>query len=402
VPIVAVDIWYHVGSRNERRGRTGFAHLFEHLMFEGSEHVPPGEFDRLLEEQGGFNNGSTSTDRTNYWITVPSHALELALFLEADRMGWLEAAITAERLEAQRSVVMNERRQNYENRPYGLAHEKLFEALYPPEHPYHWPIIGWMDDIRAATLADVLDFFRRYYGPGNATLAIAGAVPFAQARDAAERYFADIPTRSPVAVVQPTTPALLAPRRIVLPDDVHLPRLYMGWHSPATFAPGDAVLDMTAHVLAHGKSGRLYRRLVYDLEIAQDLDAYQDSGLLGSTFVVEITARPGVPLERLEAEVNGELRRLADHGVETDELERARNIIQTTFFDSLETVGGFGGKADRLNLYAFYAHDPGYVGRDLARYSSVTPDAVRLTVGQWLIEAASVTLHVVPVVGAAP
>ena len=396
VPVVAVNLWYHVGSANERPGRTGFAHLFEHLMFEGSEHVPEGRFDELLEGVGAINNGSTDTDRTNYWETLPPNGLELALWLEADRMGWLEAAITEQQLEAQRGVVKNERRQSYENRPYGLAYETLAAALYPPQHPYHWPTIGSMADLDAATLADVVAFFRTYYAPNNASLAIAGDVDFGAARALVEKYFAEIPGGPAVPPVQAPDPTLAATARPVLEDDVQLPRLYVSWHSPALFAPGDAALDVAASVLADGKTSRLYRTLVYDRQVAQDVAAYQSSAALGSDFTAVVTARPEVGLAALEAEVRAELERMAAEGITPRELERARNARETAFVDGLQTVGGFGGKADRLNQYLFHTGEPDWAGQDLARYRTLTPADVQAAVRRWLVEPHSVVLSVVP------
>jgi zinc protease len=399
-PLAAVNVWYHVGSRNERPGRTGFAHLFEHLMFEGSAHVPAGRFDELLEAAGGSNNGSTSQDRTNYWETVPASALELALWLEADRMGWLADTMTQGKLDAQRDVVMNERRQVYENQPYGLAHETILAALYPPDHPYHWPVIGSMADLRVATLDDVLAFFRTYYAPGNASLAVAGDVRADEVCALAERYFGDVPAGPAVPAVVPP-PIVTGPeRRIVLEDDVQLAQLHVVWRAPAAFAPGDAEHDVAAHVLAYGKAARLYRRLVHDLELAQEVTAFQDGGQLGSAFTVEVTARPGVGLAGIEAVVREEVAALAESGPSARELERARNVIETEFVDALRTVGGFGGKADRLNMYAFHTGDPGWVGADLRRFQQATAagvaGALQATIGH-----APVVLEVVPRAGSA-
>jgi zinc protease len=392
VPLVAVNLWYHVGSRNERPGRTGFAHLFEHLMFEGSENVPEGRFDELLEAAGGVNNGSTSPDRTNYYETLPAHALELALWLEADRMGGLLPAMSQAKLDAQRDVVKNERRQSYENRPYGLAYETILAELYPPNHPYHWPTIGSMADLDAATLDDVLSFFRTYYAPNNASLVVAGAVSAAEVRELAEKHFGAIPRGPEVPPVAAPPAALDGDRRRVLEDAVQLPRLYMAWHSPASFAEGDAELDVAATILADGKASRLHRRLVYELQIAQSVQAFQNGGQLGSSFFIVVTARPDVPLSRIEQEVRDELAAVA-RGVEAREVERARNKIETSFVDGLQDVGG---RADRLNLYAFYTGDPGFVVRDLARYRAVTAKSVSDAVRTYVAEAPAVILSVVP------
>jgi len=395
LPLAAVNLWYHVGSKDERPGRTGFAHLFEHIMFEGSLNVPKGGFDELLESIGGTNNGSTSTDRTNYWETVPSNAVELALFLEADRMGWLLETMTQEKLDAQRDVVKNERRQSYENRPYGLAFETLAKALYPPTHPYHWPIIGWMDDLDAATLDDVIGFFRTYYTPANATLAIAGDVDTDAVMRVVERQFGDI-TGSPALPAVIAQPARLPGHVfLTLEDDVHLPRLYLSWHSPRIFDTGDAELDIASAILAHGKSSRLYHRLVYQLGIAQDVDAYQDSALLGSTFTIAVTARPGVAIEDIAKHTLAVIRELA-HDAPDDEVLRAVRHVETSVVGSLQCVGGFGGRADRLNHYAFYVNDPGYVAKDLARYTEAAPEAVMRAVQMHLLDEPFVALTIVP------
>jgi zinc protease len=394
-PLACVNVWYHVGSKDEAPGRTGFAHLFEHLMFEGSEHVPSGSFDGMLEEVGGINNGSTSPDRTNYWELVPSNAVELALWLEADRMGGLLHAISDTQLEAQRGVVMNERRQSYENRPYGLASETLLAALYPALHPYSWPTIGSMADIAAATLGDVRHFFRTYYSPNNATIAVAGDVSADNVRDMVERYFGDIPRGPDVPRTQHPLVSLDSERRLLLDDEVQLPRLYMAWHSPAAFDDDDAALDAASAVLAHGRSARLYRKLVYERQVAHSVSAYQASALLGSTFRVTITARPDVPLAQLEDAVREEIADIAANGIADDELERSRNGIETSFVDGLQNVGGFGGKADQLNLYYFHTGQPDFADADLARYRRLSTADVSAAVHRWL-RAPAVVLNVVP------
>src|SRR5690242_17492017 len=271
VPIVTVNMWYHVGSSRERPGRTGFAHLFEHLMFMGSGHVKPGEFDEWLESVGGSNNGSTAEDRTNYWINVPSNALELALFLESDRMGYLLDTMTPQTVDAQRDVVKNERRQSYENRPYGQADITLTEMLYPANHPYHWPVIGYMPDLTAASYDDVVAFFKKYYAPSNASLVVAGDIDTAKTRALVEKWFGDI---KPGAAVEPTSVpgvALTGVQRKTITDKVQLPKLYLAWLTPPHLAPMDAALDVVADVLTGGKNSRLYKRLVYDLQIAQSV-----------------------------------------------------------------------------------------------------------------------------------
>lgn len=393
-PVVCANMWYFVGSKDERAGRTGFAHLFEHLMFEGSQNVRKGEFDELLETVGGINNGSTSPDRTNYWETVPANALALPLFLESDRLGWFLETITQEKLDGQRDVVKNERRQSYENRPYGLAYETVMKHLYPPTHPYHAPVIGWMADLDAATLEDVRSFFQTYYAPNNAALAIAGAVHAHDAFELAEKYFGEVRAAAAPPRVTAAPVTLHTTVALQLEDDVHLPRLYMAWHSPAIFAAGDAELDAAARVLAGGKTARLYQRLVHDLEIAQDVEAEQESGLLGSTFGLSVTARTGVTLARIADEVHAILRD-AVRDLNERELDRARNHILTSTIDAIQSVGGFGGKADRLNHYFYYTGEPDYIARDLERYERLNVEVVRSQL-RHTIEAPAVTLSVVP------
>ena len=310
VPIATVNMWYHVGSARERPGRTGFAHLFEHLMFMGSGHVKPGEFDTLLEAVGGTNNGSTETDRTNYWINVPSNALELALFLESDRMGYLLDTMTPATVDAQRDVVKNERRQSYENRPYGMADITLTEMLFPEGHPYHWPVIGYMPDLTAASYEDVVAFFKKYYAPGNASLVVAGDLDTAATRRMIEKWFGDVKPGPPVE--PPTIPgvALTGVQKKTMTDRVQLPRLYLAWTTPRHFEPGDAALDVVADVLAGGKNSRLYKRLVYDMQIAQSVSAFQSSSRLASYFEIQVTPRPGHTADEMQKVVDEEIARL--------------------------------------------------------------------------------------------
>jgi zinc protease len=396
LPVAAVNVWYHVGSKNEQPGRTGFAHLFEHIMFEGSAHVPEGEFDVLLEGAGGVNNGSTSNDRTNYWENIPANALELALWLEADRMGFLLETMTQEKLDLQREVVKNERRESVDNQPYGRAFETVYEHLYPSRHPYHWPIIGSMDDLSAATLDDVKRFFRTYYAPGNAALAIAGDVDEAEVGRLVERYFGSLPAGPPVPAVDVPEVTLASDRRVVIEDDVQLPRLYIAWHGARAYTEEDAALDVLASVLSDGKSSRLYKRLVYDAQIAQDVSAFQNGQELAGSFWIVTTAKPGVGLDDLEVVVGQELERLVRDGVTPSERERAVNGVETSFVRSLERVGGFGGKADRLNEYHFLTGSPGFVDRDLARYRRVGEGDLVDAARRFLLDRHAVRLGVVP------
>jgi zinc protease len=396
LPVVAVNVWYHVGSSDEKPGRTGFAHLFEHVMFMGSQHVPTGEFDRLLEAAGGDNNASTSEDRTNYYEDGPANALPLMLYLDADRMGFLLPEMTADKVDLQRGVVQNERRQSYENRPYGLAEENILERLYPASHPYHWPVIGSMADLQAATLDDVRAFFQRYYTPNNATLAIAGDITARDARPLVERYFGDI-ARGP-AVTRTPPPPVLVTRAVgaVLEDRVQLPRVYDAWHTVKAFRADDATLDVLANILASGRSSRLYRRLVYELQVATDVVAYQDGSRIDGKFVAYATARPGHDLGELQRVIDEELRKLADQGPTPREVERAQNTFEAQFLSRMERVGGFGGKADQLNFYDYFVGTPDYFQKDLDRYARVTPAAVQRAVRTYLSAGHRVVLSVVP------
>jgi len=394
VPIVAVNVWYHVGSKNERPGRTGFAHLFEHLMFEGSEHHNAGYFVPL-QQAGALLNGSTNTDRTNYWEVVPTSAIDRALWMESDRMGYLLPALTPERFETQRDVVLNERRQNYENRPYGLAIMALSEALYSPDHPYSWTTIGSADDIRAMQLEDVQAFFRTYYHPSNASLVLAGDIESERAFELADRYFGELESGARPARMS-VSASLSSPVNLVLEDRVELPRLYLAWHSPAMFAPGDAELDLAADLLANGKTSRLYQALVYESRIALDVSAFQNSRELGSFFLLAATAAPGHSLNEIAVRIDEELQRVADGGPTVDEMERGLAQAEAHFMYRLQTIGGFGGKSDQLNAYNVLLGTPGFFAQDLDRYRTATQDSVRSAVARYVRGPARVELSVVP------
>lgn len=394
LPMVAVNVWYHVGSKNERPGITGFAHLFEHLMFEGSAHHDHGFFPPL-QRAGALLNGSTNADRTNYWEVVPTGALDLALWMESDRMGYLLPALTDAKFNNQREVVLNERRQNYENRPYGLAGMALSSAMYPPDHPYHWPTIGWADDLRAATIDLVRSFFQTYYHPRNASLTIAGDVETERAFDLAHRYFGDLPAGAPVAAVA-AKPSLTETATLILEDRIELPRVYVSWHSPSMFAAGDAELDIAADVLANGKTSRLYKTLVYDRRIATDVSAFQHSREIGGAFQIACTAAAGVHLAELHAAILAAVADLAIQGPSDAELERGVAQTEAQFVYRLQSIGGFGGKSDQLNAYNTFVNDPGFFGRDRHRYLEVTRQGCAAAVGKHLVGAPSVTLSVVP------
>jgi zinc protease len=392
-PMVAVNVWYHVGSGDEQPGRTGFAHLFEHVMFMGSKHVPVGAFDQWLEAAGANNNGSTSQDRTNYFEWMPSNALPLALWLEADRMGWLLPTMDQAKLDVQRDVVKNERRQSYDNVPYGRASETIFAAVFPPGHPYSWPTIGSMADLSAAALEDVKQFFRTYYAPNNATLAIAGDFNRDSVKVWVERYFGEIP-RGPAMPPRPATREVRIPKDtfLVMEDKVQLPRLYYSWPSAKAFHADDASLDLLAYVLAGDKNSRLYKRLVYEMQVAQDVRAFQLSNRLDGLFSVAVTPKPGQSPARMAQLVNEEIRKLGAQGITDRELARAQNTYRAQFLDQLASVNG---KADQLNFYDYFAGTPDYVRQDAARYDAVSAAAVQRVAREYLGKP-KVVLTVVP------
>jgi zinc protease len=392
-PIVVANTWYHVGSGDEKPGRTGFAHLFEHIMFMGSEHVPVGQFDKWLEAAGADNNGTTNTDRTNYYEQLPSNALPLALWLDADRMGYLLPVMDQAKLDLQRDVVKNERRQRYDNVPYGRANETIMAALFPQIHPYHWTTIGSMVDLSAASLEDVKDFFRTYYAPNNATIVIAGDFNRDSAVAWVNRYFGAIP-RGPQMPPRPVVPAFAVPRDtfLVQEDKVTLPRLYETWHSVKLFHPDDAPLDVLADVLAGDKNSRLYKRLVFDMQVAQDVNAFQLSGHLDGYFQISVTPKPGQTPSHMAGLVAEEIGKIARDGVTPRELARSLNSRRASFLDQLASVLG---KSDRLASYDYTAGTPDYAQQDLARYERVTAADVQRVATEYLNKP-KVVLTVVP------
>ncbi|HEX3435323.1 MAG TPA: pitrilysin family protein [Pseudacidobacterium sp.] len=397
LPIVGVDLWYHVGPVKERAGRTGFAHLFEHMMFEGSKHVGEKAHFKYLEAAGASDiNGTTSFDRTNYFETLPSNQLELALWLESDRMGFLLDTLDREKLTNQRDVVRNERRQSIENRPYGLVDEALVNELFPKEHPYHADVIGSHADVEAARLEDVREFFKQYYAPNNATIAIAGDIDKAKAKALIEKYFAPIPKGPDVPKVDIDTPSITAEKRITVTDTVQLPKVLFGWLTPSAFAPGDAEADFAAYVLGGGKTSRLYRKLVYEQQIAQAVSCYNESQALKSWTTCELVARPGVTAEQLEKAADDVIEDFLQNGPTQAEIDRARNVTQSGKIRGLQRVGGFGGVADTLNYYNQYTGDPGYLPKDLARYDALTTDSVKKFAQANLGQNQRVTVYGIP------
>ena len=391
VPIVTANVWFHVGSGDEKPGRTGFAHLFEHLMFMGSQNALYPQFDRLLEAAGANNNGSTTEDRTNYYEDGPSTALPLMLWLEADRMGWLLPPMDKPKVDLQRDVVQNERRQSYENQPYGLVNDYLPRLLYPAGHPYSWPVIGSMADLSAATLEDVKAFFRRYYAPNNATFVVAGDVKPDDVRTLVRKYFSDIP-RGPAIDRPAPAPFSVKDTAIVLEDRVQLPRLYLSWHTVRGWHADDAALEMAAYVLAGSRTSRLTQALVYTGEMATNVSAYQDGKRLDGDFSVVTTARPGRDLDTLRTVIDAELARLASAGPTTRELGEARNAIEASFLRGIQQVAG---KADRLNAYYYQTGNPDSFQADLDRYNAVTAADVQRVVRQYL-RTSRVMASVVP------
>jgi zinc protease len=404
VPMVAVNLWYHVGPANEEPGRTGFAHLFEHMMFQSSKHVPPDSHFKLLEAAGASDiNGTTDYDRTNYFQTVPTNQLELALWLESDRMGYLLDEVDQAALSNQQDVVRNERRQSVENQPYGLAEEVMVQTLFPKGHPYYGNVIGSHEDIQAAKLDDVRRFFRQYYSPNNASLAIVGDFDPAHAKALVEKYFGTLKRGADVPAIKAETPKITSERRTVVNARVELPRVYMAWVTAPILKPGDADAELASNILGGGRSSRLYKKLVYEKQIAQTVSAQQYSLILGSIFQIEATARPGHTVEELEKAIEEELTALRANPVEARELEQARNTIETNIIGGLERLGGFGGVADRLNSYNHYLGTPDYLVKDIERYRAVTAASVQAFAKEQLATSARVVMHVVPgEPGAAP
>jgi zinc protease len=398
VPQAAVNVSYRVGSRMERPGRTGFAHLFEHLMFMGTQRAPTQAFDAWMEGAGGRNNAWTAEDRTDYFDIAPPTAVPLLLWLEADRMRDLGPLIDQEKLDLQREVVRNERRQSIENRPYGVEELVLPTMLWPEGHPYHHPVIGAHEDLQAATVADVKEFFATWYDPANASIAVAGDFDPKEVAAAIGRLFSSIPTRGkPVDPGAPgysdTKTTLSAVVRNTVTDNVELAKVTLAWQSPRHYAPGDAELDLLASVLAHGKASRLYKALVYDQKIAQEVSAHQDSRVLGSDFVVDALVRPGVDPAKVEKALLDQVALVRDKGVTSQELERASSGYEMEFVDRLQSVAE---RASLLNEYEAEVGDPGYIQKDLDRYRHATVADLATYAKKVLLSDAMVVLTILP------
>jgi zinc protease len=391
-PTVAVDVWYHVGSKNETPGRTGFAHLFEHVMFTGSGHVPYGLHDKLTEGVGGGNNGSTSNDRTNYYETIPSNYLETALWLESDRMGFLLDKLDIAKLNAQREVVKNERRQSYDNQPYGRVSEILAAAMYPKGHPYSWPVIGSMTDLSAASEEDVKAFFRLYYAPNNATLAVVGDFDPVQAKAWIQKYFGDLPQGKPVE--RPSVPIgkLEAGKRLVYEDTVEVPRLYVQWPTIGFKNDDDYALSVMGSILSGSRTARLTKALVYDSQKASQVGAFQNSAHDVGVFQVVVIPRPESTLTDLEASVDQVIQRFITEGPTAEELQKAKSGLELNFLRGLESNLG---KAEQLISGSVFYGNPGQFSTNYQKTLAVSAADVKRVAAQYL-KGSRIVLSVVP------
>jgi zinc protease len=394
-PLVSVNIWYKAGSCNERKGKTGIAHLFEHMMFQGSKNVPKEMHFRYIQEAGGSLNGSTSFDRTNYYEKVPSNFLELILWLESDRMCMLLPSLTQEKLNNQVDVVRNERLERYDNQPYGLAWEIIINSLYPEGHPYSWPTIGYLDDMNSYSLDDVIDFFNKYYAPSNACLIIAGNFDREKAKELVNKYFSDIEAKkTPDKIVIP--PVKLEKDNVIMrKENVQLERLYMAWHTEKAFDTYDSSLDIMGDILSGSKNARLYKSLVYDKEIAQDVSAYQYSGKYAGHFMIIATAKPGVELSLLKEEIFKELEKISTNGVTQKEIFRSKNGIKSSFIYSMQNIESL---ADQLNFYNFYLGEPNSFNFDLSRYENTTEEIIKECVNKYFNKS-HIELQISPING---
>lgn len=381
LPLVAVNIWYKVGSANETKGKTGLAHLFEHMMFQGSKNAPKEMHFRLIQQAGGILNGSTTFDRTNYYEKLPSNQLELALWLESDRMGFLLPSLTLEKLENQKSVVLNERLEHYENQPYGLAWEKLLSNLFPQEHPYSWPTIGFSEDIKSFTLEDVYNFFKTYYSAANATLVVAGDFNINYCKDLIEKYFSDLDGNN--ISEQKFFPLAFLDKNIEVEyqDNVQLERIYLAWISDKALTEDDAVLDLIGELLSDSKNSRLYKKLVFEKEIAQDVSAAQFSSKHAGLFLIVATAKPNKNIAEIKREIINELEALLQSGVNERELLKGKNGIKANFINSFQKIDNI---ADHLNAYNFFLGEPNSFVFDLSRYESISNEDIKRCVYNYL------------------
>ncbi len=381
LPLVSVNIWYKVGSANEKKGKTGLAHLFEHMMFQGSKNVPKEMHFRYIQESGGTLNGSTTSDRTNYFEKVPSNFLELILWLESDRMGFLLPALTQEKLNNQKDVVSNERLERYDNQPYGLAWELLITHLFPEGHPYSWPTIGFMDDIKSYSLDDVSNFFKKYYSPSNASLVIAGSFDTEKVKSLIEKYFGSIIGPNSLKPLKNSIPVLHENILLEKKEDVQLERLHLAWHSDPAYGNDDAALDVLSDIVSGSKNSRLYKNLVFEKEIAQSVSVFQYSGKLTGSFIIIATAKPGIHSEQLKEEIFKELDNIKVNKVTEKELTKSKNGIKSNFIYSLQNLDSI---ADQLNSYNYFMNEPNYFTEDLKRYENVDADIISSCIEKYL------------------
>ena len=392
LPIIAGNIWYRVGSANERKGKTGIAHLFEHMMFQGSLNVPKEMHFKYIQEAGGSLNGSTSFDRTNYYEKVPSNFLNLILWLESDRMANFLSALTQEKLDNQIGVVKNERLERYDNQPYGLAWELIVSNLFPKNHPYSWPTIGFLPDITAYTLKDVTNFFNTYYSPSNASYVLAGDFETERAKDSIGKYFEDIKFNGPIKQLDVKQPALGKNTLITHKDNVQLERIYLAWHSDNAYGKDDASLDIVSDLLSGSKSSRLYKNLVFEKEIAQDVTAYQFSGRFGGFFAIISTAKPGISLDTLKDEIFKEIEKLKTDGAEEKELLKSKNGMKSNFIYSMQNLDFI---ADQINSYNFFLGEPNSFNFDLNRFEEINNEKIKQVIENYLSKP-FVGLHIIP------
>jgi zinc protease len=396
-PLVAVNLWYHVGSKNERAGRTGFAHLFEHMLFSGSEHIGNNEHFRYVQSVGGVLNGTTFFDRTNYFETLPSNYLALGLWLESDRMGFFLPALTQEKLDIQREVVKEERRQRYDNVPYGTAFERLLRLAYDPDYAYHWPTIGSMEDLGAASLDDIREFFATWYRPNNCTLTIVGDFAADEARRLVEQYFADIPPGDSFPKFDAVRKPAGREIRETFPSHVQLPRIYRLYHLPKMGDRDWIHADLLTTILASDKASRLDRVLVHEKQIAQDVAMYVLPTEATGILLLQATAREGVQIEEIESAIDEEIARVSVSGIEGDELTRAKNRAEVDFAHQLET---FDARADLLGMMSTYFDDPSLIERWLDPYRAATADDLAHVARKYLMPENRVTSLFIPEVAA--